>query len=309
MKVFILTLLLLMGHCVVSMDAGAFKNEPEGFMNMHWGAPADALFSRDDYVGYSSDEKSHKYQKINETDSLDVDNSKPYGMVYSFYNGMLWKVEIEARLFQAGKLLPALVGKYGNPARDILTSEFNRQYSWLGVVTDIDLLTSLNFYDRKTVDIATVFICSKKLKSAIDADVDPYMPELQLPVDLVDGFRGRKWGSGFDAPVIYQPLSQEPFFEYQIKDDQLEFEGVVAREIRYRFYNNKALQKVELGFSGKQNYIKLKQVCFRLFGNISRYEQGTIKWIGKTSTVCLSFVIDAKGEWQSRLMYFGFGSQ
>lgn len=309
MRVFILILLLLIGHGLTALDASAFKNEPEGFMGMSWGGSVGTLFSKDDFVGFDSDEKSVKYLKISDTASLELDNIKLNGVVYSFYRGTFWKVELDTRLLQAGKLLDAFIGKYGEPSRDTLVSEFNREYIWSGTTTDIILSTSLNFFDRKTVDIATVSIYSKKIKSVIDAAIDHSVAELKLPVDQVNGFRGRKWGSGFDKQFTYLPLEQEPFFEYLIKDDNLEFEGINAQEIRYRFHDNRALQKVELFFSGKQNYIKLKNICFRLFGNISRYEHGKITWIGKNSTVSLSFIVDAKGEWQSRLAYLGFGTQ
>jgi len=309
MRTLILTLLLFFGHGLTAMDAAAFSNEPEGFGNLRWGDTTGALFSKDEFVGYSSDDKSSKYRVLSAANALETDGVKLYDTVYSFYNGKLWKVDVEARLLQAVKLCGLFFKKYGEPDRNTLLSEFNRVYSWTGATSDIVLSTSLNYYDRITVDIATASIYSRKIKTAIDADVDRTLAEGKSPVDAVDGFRGRKWGSGFSKGKTYQPLEQEPFFEYLIKEDDMMFEGVLAREIRYRFYNNRALQKVELSFSGKQNYLKLKEACFKLFGKTARYEQGVIRWIGKKTTVSLSITSDATDTWLSRLTYQGFGLQ
>lgn len=309
MRILILTLLLSAGFGLVAMDVSAFRNEPNGFKDMNWGGAASQWFSKDEYVGFSSDEKSSRYQKISDTISHELDNVKLYGMVFSFYNEKLWKAEAEARLLQAGKLLGVFIGKYGDPTSISDLSDFRREYIWSGTTTDIVLSTSLNFYDRKTVDIATASIFNKNVKSIIDGDADPALAERKLPVDAADGFRGRRWGSGFSTARTYLSLEQEPFFVYHIKDDDMLFEGIYAQEIRYRFYNNKSLQKVELFFNGKQNYLKLKEACFKLFGTTSQYKLGEIKWIGKKTTVTLSFTIDADGTWQSRLNYLGFGLQ
>jgi hypothetical protein len=309
MKISILTLLFLISFSLSATDVTAYRNEPDGFNRVGWGAPVGTLFSKDDFVGFSSDEKSLKYQKISDDTPLELDNVKLYGMVYSYYYGLFWKVAFEARLLQAGKLLDLFIGKYGEPTRITTVSEFTKEYLWSGTFSDIIVSTSLNFYDKKTIDIATASIFSKKIKSEIEADIEHPQAEKKLPMDSVDGFRDRKWGSGFAKGVTYLPLEQEPFYEYLIKGDDMEFEGVNAREIRYRFYNNQALQKVELHFSGKQNYLKLKEACFRLFGNTSHYEHGEIRWIGKKTTARLSFSIDAGGVWTSRLNFFGFGTQ
>jgi hypothetical protein len=271
--------------------------------------PVGKLFSKDDFVGFSSDENSSRYQKISDNTILDIDNVKLYCMVFSFYNEMFWKVELEARLLQAGKLLDLFIGKFGEPSRVINVSEFTREYIWSGNATDIILAASLNFYDRKTADIATATMYSKNIKSKIYANSDFAQSEKKLPIDTVDGFRGRKWGSGFNKKFTYLPLEQEPYYVYLIKGDDTVFEGVNAQEIRYRFYNNRALQKVELYFNGKQNYLKLKEACFRLFGTTSQYDRGEIRWIGKKTTANLSFTIDANDVWLSRLDFFGFGSQ
>jgi hypothetical protein len=309
MRTLILTLLLLVGLGLNAMEASAFKNEPDGFKDMKWGTAANQLFSKDEFVGISSDDKSFKYQKISDTIPLEVDNVNLYSTVYSFYNGKFWKVEVEARLLQAGKLLNVFIAKYGEPSRVADISEFSREYIWSGTTTEIILTTSLNFFDKKTADIATASMFSRNIRSAIDDNIDHSPAERKSPIDAVDGFRGRKWGSGFNKSITYLPLEQEPFFEYLIKNDDLLFEGIRAQEIRYRFLNNRSLQKVELFFSGKQNYSKLKEACFKLFGTTSRFGRDEIRWIGKNTTVSLTFSIDAKGEWQSRLNYLGFGTQ
>jgi hypothetical protein len=300
---------MYVGLGLLAMDVYAFRNEPDGFKDMRWGSAASQWFSKDEFIGFSSDEKSFKYLNISDTTTLEMDNVKLYGIVYSFYNGKFWKADAEARLLQAGRLRDMFFEKYGEPSRVVNRSDFSREYLWSGMNTDITLTTSLNFYDRKTVDIATASLCSNKIKSIIEGDSEQSPAERKLPVDAVNGFRSQKWGNGFNKAFTYLPLEQEPFFDYRIKDDDLLFEGVPAREIRYRFYNNKALQRVELYFDGKQNYLKLKEACFRIFGATSRNEQGEIRWIGKNTTVSLSFVIDTKGIWKSRLRYLGFGLQ
>jgi len=309
MRLLTLTLLVLIGYALAATDAPAFRNEPDGFGDMRWGNTIGTLFSKDDYIGFSNDENSSKYLVISDKTPLELGNVRLYGMVYSYYSGMLWKVEVEARLLQAAKLYDLFIERYGEPSQNIFTSEFSREYTWSGTTTDIILATSLNYYDRKTIDIATASFYSRRIKSAIDNDVVQALKERKTPVDAVDGFRGRKWGSGFTKGVTYLPLEQEPFFEYLIKGDDMMFEGVTAQEIRYRFYNNRSLQKVELFFSGRQNYLKLKEACFKLLGRTSRYEQGVIRWIGTKTTVSLSFTIDSNGTWQSRLNYLGFGLQ
>jgi hypothetical protein len=309
MRTSVLILFLFIWHALIAADASAFRNEPDGFQDRNWGRTVDSLFSKDEYVGFNIDDKSSKYQVLSDKITLETEGVKLYGIVYSFYSGMFWKVELEARLLQAAKLLNLFIEKYGEPSSNVQISEFSREYTWSGVVTDIILTTSLNYYDRKTADIATATIYNRKMKSAIDADVDYAVVERKLNIDSVDGFRGRKWGSGFVKGVTYLPLEQEPYFEYLIQGDDMMFEGVNAQEIRYRFYNNKALQKVDLYFNGKQNYLNLKEACFKLFGHTSRYENGEIKWIGKKTTVSLTLVIDVNGIWLSRLSYHGFGSQ
>jgi len=309
MRTLILTLLLLFGHGLAAMDAAAFSNEPDGFREMRWGTTVGTMFTKEDYVGFSRDENSSRYLKLGDKTPLELDGVKIYSMVYSYYSGMLWKVEVEARLLQAAKLYDLFIRKYGEPSHNILRSEFSREYYWAGTTSDIVLATSLNYYDRKTIDMATASIFSRNIKSAIDADLDQALRELKSPIDAVDGFRDWKWGSGFSKGKTYLPLDQEPFFEYHIIGDDMLFEGVTAQEIRYRFYNNNALQKVELFFDGKQNYLKLKEACFKLLGRTVRYEQGMIRWIGKNTTVRLSFTIDDKDRWLSRLTYSGYGLQ
>jgi hypothetical protein len=309
MRSLTITLLLVFWILLATREASAFTNEPSGFREMTWGMPVGTLFSRDDFVGFNNDDKSLKYLRISDTNPIEFDSVKLYGMVFSFHNDRFWKVEMEARLLQAARLLDLFNTKYGEPSRVTHISEFSREYSWSGTGTDITLVTSLNYYDRKTADIASASIVSRKIRSLIDTGGDTVHSDQKLPIDFVEGFRGRKWGSGFRKGVIYLPLEQEPFYEYLIKGDDMVFEDVNAREIRYRFYNNKSLQKVELQFSGRQNYLKLKEACFRLFGQTSRYEQGEIRWIGKKTTVSLSFSIDSQGLWLSRLNFFGYGSQ
>jgi len=308
MKSVILALLLFAWQVLASVDASAFSNEPDGFKDMKWGVSADSLFTKDDFIGFSADDNSARYVRISDEAVIEIDGVRLYGIVCSFYKGKLWKVELEARLLQAGKLLEVFAKKYGEPSSVGSASEFSKEYFWSGTATDILLKTSLNYFDRKTVDIATAAIYSRKAKAAIDGEIAPAVQEKQLPVDKIDGFRGRPWGSGFDASVTYLPLEKEPFFEYLIKNDVNVFEGVNVREIRYRFYNNRELQKVELHVSGKRNYLKLKEACFRLFGSVSRHEDSAIRWVGKKTTVSLSFFIDDNGMWQGRLVYFGFGS-
>jgi hypothetical protein len=309
MRTFILFVLLLLAQGVTTPDAAAFSNEPNGFWGVPWGAPIDINFSQDDFVGYSSDEKSSKYQVIRENAALEVDNVRLHRIVYSFYKGAMWKVDLEARLLQAGKLLDLFKLRYGEPTKVTDVSPFTREYSWTGEHSDITLASSLNFFDSKTVDIATATLQSKKIKSQLDADLEPVLTEQKLPIDAISGFRDKKWGSGFNKALTYLPLEQEPFYVYLVKGDDMVYEGVYAREIRYRFHNNRTLQKVELHFSGKQNYLKLKAACFKLFGITSRFEQGEIRWIGRKTTASLSLIIDAKGTWLSRLDLFGFGTQ
>jgi hypothetical protein len=301
--------MLIIGCSLNAMEAAAFRNEPDGFKDMRWGIQVGTLFTKDDSVGFSSDDKSFKYQRISDTTALEIDGVTLYGMVFSFYSGMFWKVEVEARLLQAANLLKTFSEKYGEPTRVTHISEFSREYVWSGNTTDIRLVESLNYYDRKTPDIAIASIYNRKIKSSIETDSDRAQADRKLPIDTVDGFRGRKWGSGFNKNVVYSPLEQEPYFVYLIKGDDMEFEGVSARQIRYQFYENKALQKVELHFSGKQNYLKLKEACFKRFGYTSRFEQGEIRWIGKKTTASLLFTIDANGVWLSKLIFWGFGTQ
>jgi len=309
MRTVILSFLLLLLQSLSAIDVAAFMNEPDGFWGVTWGAPLDKHFTQDDFVGFSSDEKSSKYQVLRDSVPLEVDNVRLYGMVFSFFKGVAWKVDMEARLLQAGKLLELFRVKYGEPSRVTDVSQFTKEHAWSGEITDISLVTSLNFYDGKTIDIATASLQSKKIKSQLDDKIEPVVTEQKLPIDAIAGFRDRKWGSGLNKALTYLPLEQEPFYEYLIKGDDMVFEGVYAREIRYRFHNNRALQKVELHFSGRQNYLKLKEACFKLFGTTSRFEQGEIRWIGRKTTASLSLTIDAKGTWLSKLNLFGFGTQ
>lgn len=309
MRTRVFIVLLLIGQFLTALDASAFKNEPDGFNEMSWGTPAGSQFSKDDFVGFSSDDKSFKYLKVSDTTTHEIGKVKLYGLVFSLYNGAFWKAELEARLLQAGKLLELFMAKHGEPTRINHVSEFSREYIWSGAVTEIVLSTSLNYYDRSTADIATAAIYSRKIKSQIDADVDRVLTDKKLPIDGIEGFRGMKWGSGFIKGATYLPLEREPFHVYLIKGDDMIFEDVTAREIRYRFYNNHSLQKVDLAFDGKQNFLKVKEACFRLFGPTARYEQGEIRWIGKKTTVSLSFTIDTGGTWLSTLSYYGFGTQ
>ena len=92
MRTFILSLLLILLYGLAAMDAIAFRNEPDGFRGMSWGASAEKQFTQDDFVGFNSDEKSSKYQVIPDAHDLEIENIKLHGMICSFYKGMFWKM-------------------------------------------------------------------------------------------------------------------------------------------------------------------------------------------------------------------------
>lgn len=307
------TVLIVLFLAVVQADylccAETYLNEPDGFGDLKWGDSPRSKFSENDFLGNSIDEKSALYQQLNDRNDYELDKIKLFSIVYSFYRETFWKVSLEARLLNAGKLFDLLCKKHGAPDSAAQLSEFSREYIWHGLKTDILFQASLNYYDSQTIDMATVSLQNTRIRADIDTNNENTGPEKQQPIDSLNGFRGEKWGSSFNPRHTYLPLENEPYYVYLKKADNMLFEGITVEEIRYRFHNNRALHKVELYFNGKQNYLMLKKGCFRLFGTSTRYEGGEIRWIGKKSSAKLSLRVEPDGNWKSRLELFGFGAQ
>lgn len=106
-----------------------------------------------------------------------------------------------------------------------------------------------------------------------------------------DGFRGLKWGTHISELTDMSLIESNGDIKiYVHKNDKMQFGDAKLKEIVYAFYKDR-LFSVSIRYSSYLNYLKLKQIFFRLYGNgnqpniyMKRY-----LWIGSAVDISLEY--------------------
>jgi hypothetical protein len=105
-----------------------------------------------------------------------------------------------------------------------------------------------------------------------------------------DNFRGVKWGESLENVPGMKPLAEEGDLKfYEKSGDEMKFEDAQVERIVYGAYKNR-FHNVLVYYRSDENFMKIKKVLSRQFGDLVQVEQAAKKfvWSGETLNVLLS---------------------